>query len=253
MERPLQALTIHCSGPLPGVLAEHWPSFLTPHTVNVHVATLEELRPHSGTFSKLLDPVEQERHARFRYAVDQERFLLAHGLLRQVVGTYLSRDPADLQFMRGRHGKPFLDGHPVHFNLSDTKDALAIAVAHQEVGLDIETVNRSVDHSAVGEHYFTPEENHDIALAADGKRRFLELWTRKEAVLKASGVGIMDDLKVLRVNEPVNHLHIGHEAFVALAAPHYHVHTWHVGAEHILSLAMSGEPMTAGLYRAANG
>ncbi|MBK6774278.1 MAG: 4-phosphopantetheinyl transferase family protein, partial [Flavobacteriales bacterium] len=58
-------------------------------------------------------------------------------------------------------------------------------------------MSRRVDHLSVAEHYFTPEEIAVIASSADGKRQFLDFWTRKEAVLKASGVGIMDDLKIL--------------------------------------------------------
>jgi phosphopantetheinyl transferase len=251
MDRSRQALTIHCQGPLLAVPGAWKGAAPKADEVHLHTATLAELRHRADAFMDLLDPVERERHARFRFPADQERFLLAHGLLREVLSHYLHEDPAQLRFSRGAHGKPFLQGHPLHFNLSDTKDALAIAVGHHELGIDLETTTRSVDHVAVGEHYFTPEENDDIASAADGKRRFLELWTRKEAVLKASGVGIMDDLKLLRVNEPVNHLLIGHEAFVTLAAPQYHVRTWHIGTEHILSLALPGKEVRAELYQGA--
>ena len=78
--------------------------------------------------------------------------------------------------------------------------------------------------------------------AGDGaKRRFLEFWTRKESVLKASGTGIMDDLHSLRVDQPRNDLTIRHPEFVAMAAPAYHVHTWHVGACHLVSAASPEE------------
>ena len=53
----------------------------------------------------------------------------------------------------------FLEGHPLRFNISDTKDAVAIAVSKErEVGVDIETTSRKVHHVEVGQHYFTTEE-----------------------------------------------------------------------------------------------
>jgi len=116
--------------------------------------------------------------------------------------------------------------------------AVVLAVAlDMELGVDVETVDRRVDHRSVSMHYFTPEEQDHIARSDDAKRTFLELWTRKEAVLKASGVGIMDDLRSLRVDQAVNKLSIGHPEFVALADAEYHVRTWRIGQAHLISLA----------------
>ncbi|MEO8589314.1 MAG: 4'-phosphopantetheinyl transferase superfamily protein [Flavobacteriales bacterium] len=186
----------------------------------------------------MLDKAELERAARFRFEPDRERYIIGHGLLRELLGRYLGEDPSLVRMARGEFGKPYIEGSPLHFNLSDTKDAVLIAFAHgQEIGADVETMTRTVDHQAVSEHYFTPEEIEDIAQADDGKRRFLELWTRKEAVLKASGVGIMDDLRVLQVNTDVNTNTIVHDAFVRLAAPEYHLRTWQLGSDHLISLA----------------
>ena len=56
-------------------------------------------------------------------------------------------------------------------------------------------------------------------------------------MLKASGVGIMDDLRALRVDAPHNAMTIEHEAFTTMAAPEYHLHTLHVGTDHLVSLA----------------
>jgi 4'-phosphopantetheinyl transferase len=213
--------------------------------VDAWYAPLADLRDKQALFNDLLDPVELERAARFRFDHDRERFILGHGLLRSLLGRYLKRDGSLVRMARGPFGKPFLERKTLRFNLSDTKDAVLIAFATGlEIGADIETMGRDVDHQAVSEHYFTPPEVQAIHAAGDdGKRRFLELWTRKEAVLKASGVGIMDDLKALRVDAPHNTMTITHEAFARMAAPVYHVHTYHVGADHLISIA-SPKPLT---------
>lgn len=234
-----RALTVHCTGPVQARSHMSFDRASGPgRGVDIHVATLTELLPFRERYIALLDDGEVARMHRFKYEADRERFLLGHGFLRDVLGRYLNVDGAALTFARGTHGKPYLNGMPFHFNLSDTKDAVAVAIcATQEIGVDIETMTRHVDHSSVADHYFTPDEQDSIRTAEDGKRRFLEFWTRKEAVLKASGVGIMDDLRVLRVDQAVNRMTITHEVFVAMAADEYHVRTWHVNADHIISLA----------------
>lgn len=241
-------LTVHCEGPFIAALQAGRTFDLSDHQAHAWFARLDELRHRLPSYSTLLDEAELARAARFRFQADRERFILGHGMLRDLLGNYLEHDPAALDIQRGTFGKPFVEGTRLRFNLSDTKDALLIALTlDEEIGADIETMGRTVDHMAVGEHYFTPEEIATMTNAANGKKRFLELWTRKEAVLKASGVGIMDDLRVLRVDAAENRMLISHEAFMAHAADSYRVVTWHVAEEHIISLATGGRPLATEL------
>lgn len=225
-------LVVHCTGPEPLVDAE------PEATVHLVFASLEGLRPRRAELEPLLDAEERSRAARFRFEHDRERYILGHAMMREVLSRHLGTEPQELRFTRAEFGKPIVKDSTLRFNFSDTKDAVLIAVTReQEIGVDLETMTRTVDHRAVSEHYFTPEEVGDISRATDDKRRFLELWTRKEAVLKASGVGIMEDLRVLRVNDSTNRMLIAHEEFLRLAAPEYQVRTWHLGEHHIISLA----------------
>lgn len=243
-----RTLTVQCLGPERAELAA--PNMRPAvNGVTIHVATLSDLQPVREQYLSLLDETELARMQRLKFDADKERFLLGHGFLRDVLGRYLETDGASLAFERGAYGKPFLPGSPLYFNLSDTKDAIAVALSYeQDLGVDIETMTRHVDHVSVGDHYFTAEEQRSIAGAADGKRRFLEFWTRKEAVLKASGVGIMDDLRVLRVDRTENRMTITHDVFVAMAAEAYHVRTWHVNDYHIISLATAEAPTRVDLF-----
>ena len=235
-----RTLIVHCSPVRELALSVPDPIALpSVGTVHLWYATLESLRPRHAELNDLHDPVEQERAQRFKFDTDRERFILGHGLLRSLLGKYLKRDGSLVRLARGTFGKPYLERKDLRFSFSDTKDAILVGFANKmEIGADIETMHRNVDHDAVSGHYFTPTEVKAIAAAGnDAKRRFLEYWTRKEAVLKASGVGIMEDLRSLRVDGERNTMGIAHEAFVSMAAPEYHVHTWHVGPDHLISLA----------------
>ncbi|MDQ3101821.1 MAG: 4'-phosphopantetheinyl transferase superfamily protein [Bacteroidota bacterium] len=231
-----RSLIVRCTGPIEAEFSSP-PSTLDGNAAHIWFSRLDDLRYRVQEFEQLLDQDEKERAARFRFPIDRERYIIGHGLLRKLLSRYTGIDPIEIRTIRGKFGKPYLPDRSIEFNLSDTKDAVLIAFARHEIGADLETMNRMVDHLKVAEHYFTPNEIDSIKSAGDHKRRFLELWTRKEAVLKASGVGIMDDLRVLEVHAELNHCTITNEDFIADAAAEYEVRTWHVGSDHLVSLA----------------
>jgi len=237
---PGRIIALHSAATLP----MDWPAAsaatASSHAVTLFIATLDELRPMAELHASMLDASERDRAARFRFEPDRERFILGHGWMRGLLGKLLGAPAADLRFVRGPFGKPQLEGHDLRFNFSDTKDAVLLGVANGiDIGIDLETMHRRVDHEAVAGHYFTPDETQHLSgLTGDErKRRFLELWTRKEAVLKASGVGIMDDLKELRVLDGTNTMQVSHPDFVRMSPPQYHVRTWRIGDAHLVSLA----------------
>lgn len=235
MER---GLVLHCSTiAAPQHTEQRGPEAL--ETVVLFCATLADLRPRLRDLSALLDRHEQDRAERFVHDADRERYVLGHGYLREALGAATGRQPAAITFQRGQFGKPTMDGTDLHFNFSDTKDAVILAIGRKELGVDIETMHRRVDHTAVAEHYFTAEEIATINASSEPKRRFLDFWTRKEAILKASGVGIMDDLPALRVDAPRNEVRIVHGDFVRMAAPEYHVQSFAMGEAHLVSVATS--------------
>ncbi len=98
------------------------------------------------------------------------------------------------ELARGEHGKPFAPEWPdLHFNLSHSGRHVLLAFARgQPLGVDIESRNRRVSHVAIAQRFFAPDEAQAIAALAADRRgdAFRHLWTRKEAVLKALGVGL---------------------------------------------------------------
>lgn len=142
----------------------------------------------------LLSSAEQERAARYRFERGRKRWAAARCGLRRVLGTATDRNPAEVEFRVGAHGKPCLAyaGAP-HFNLSHSEALALVAVcAERKVGTDIEAHNDRTEVDRVAERFFSPEEIQRLAGLdpATRRRRFFDLWSAKEAVLKCDGRGL---------------------------------------------------------------
>lgn len=97
-------------------------------------------------------------------------------------------------FQYDENGKPHLNNYPsLHFNISHCKKAVAVALHHAEVGIDVEC--RRPVSQALMERVCCAEELSLIRSSADAELEFIRLWTRKEALLKCTGVGIREDLR----------------------------------------------------------
>jgi 4'-phosphopantetheinyl transferase len=171
--------------------AEPWPL----RTGVVHVWRFDfEHDPHALTH--LLSDDERAIAARFVFAVHREAYIVQHATVRCLLARYTGAAPRDLVFARGARGKPRLAGGELHHNLSHTADVALHAVARDvALGVDVERMNAELDAAALGTIVFAPDEH---AIGRD-RRGFLRVWCRKEAVLKATGVGLIDDLTSVSV------------------------------------------------------
>jgi 4'-phosphopantetheinyl transferase len=154
---------------------------------------------------ELLDPDERLRADRFVHESDRTRFILAHAALRLVLARCLGVEPAAIRYERGPQGKPRLAGalQPVEFNMAHSHDLGLVAVTRDRpVGVDVERLRDIADTSSLADSYFSVRERSAIAAAAGWERspRFLQYWTRKEAVIKASGEGLSRELDTFDVD-----------------------------------------------------
>ena len=149
-------------------------------------ATLAE----RGAWHEILSDEERVRAARFVFPIHAERFTVAHGRMREVLGRVLDSDPASLQFALNAYGKPELTDFDVHFSLSHSGDWAALAVAAFPLGVDIEVI-RPVERE-LPERFFSPAECQGLRVLPDPvwSPAFFRCWTRKEAVVKALGLGL---------------------------------------------------------------
>jgi 4'-phosphopantetheinyl transferase len=144
-----------------------------------------------------LAPAEKSRAARFVFPEGRGDFIAARGILRELLGAYLQRPPASLEFEYGPRGKPALrpgdTGVSIRFSLSHSQGLALYALAcRREVGIDLELVQPDFGGEAVAERFFSASELKELRalpreLRAEG---FFTCWTRKEAYVKARGDGL---------------------------------------------------------------
>ena len=110
----------------------------------------------------------------------------------QVIDLLDGREPVQIDYCYGEHGKPdFAEGR-FHFNLSHSGQYVCCAVAEEEVGIDIQRM-RPLKNTRLAERFFSQKENELLrACGSEVERRelFYRIWVRKEAYAKLTGAGI---------------------------------------------------------------
>lgn len=144
-------------------------------------------------FDAMLAEREREKAGRFRFADHRRRYCISHGALRVVLGGYLAADPAALRFASGARGKPVLDGgHRLEFNLTHSAQLAMVAVARHAVGIDCEKVRHLERLLDIAQRQFSAAEYAALQSLPerDQLAAFYRCWTRKEAYVKALGLGL---------------------------------------------------------------
>lgn len=161
-----------------------------------------------------LDEAERARADRFHFAEDRRHYIAARGMLRELLGGYLGAGPRAIALRYTPSGKPSV-GQPetdLKFNVSHSRAQGLFAFCRgREIGVDVEVGARLGDDlAALARRVFSARETVRWLLRPEEERRdaFLDVWTRKEALLKASGRGIADGLQeietpAVRGSEPV--------------------------------------------------
>lgn len=175
------------------------------NSVHIWAASLQVSPEALTKFAVSLAPDERERAARFHFPIHRDRFIAGRGLLRKLLASYLGKEPGALEFIYGPQGKPSLTGPAgtLHFNVAHSEDLLLIALSRSGiVGVDVEQVRTLPDFEELVAGFFSPHESSRYrSLPARQKpAAFFNLWTRKEAWLKATGEGITHLLNQVEVS-----------------------------------------------------
>lgn len=175
-----------------------------PHDVHIWFMPTEALDEAAlAAATSVLSGDELAQYQRFHFAGDARDYAAAHALLRRTLSRDNGRAPESWRFDRTATGKPFLIGAgdtPAFFSLSHAHGMVACAVTKDaDVGVDVECIDRDVNEADIAARFFAPAEAvHLTDLDAAARRaRFFDLWTLKEALVKALGAGMAMSLSSL--------------------------------------------------------
>jgi 4'-phosphopantetheinyl transferase len=174
------------------------PLHLQLHEQEVHVWRTSLAVPELARedFQGVLAKEEIARAAQFHFEKDRNHWIVARGILRILLGRYVNTAPDQLKFSSNAYGKPFLAfpslSTQLQFNVSHSQDlALYAFTFNRQVGIDVEHKRADLDYEALATVSFSPNEQACLrSLPYDLKQEaFFNCWTRKEAYIKARGIG----------------------------------------------------------------
>ena len=140
----------------------------------------------------LIDKAERERAALFRYARDRRRFIVRRGRLREWLAERVGQPPERLVFTTSEFGMRTLADTGPRFSTSHSGEYMMAAFADTDIGCDIERTDQEIEWRAIVEQLFAPGERKTLGslLERSGRAAFFDCWVRKEAFVKALGLGV---------------------------------------------------------------
>jgi 4'-phosphopantetheinyl transferase len=190
----------------------------------------------AADFSLLTD-AERMVALRFRFEADRNRYVTGRRSLRFLLSKYLAASPTEICIISEKGQKPFIKNtdFPIQFNISHSGQWVVIALAKHELGIDIEKVDSAFDYTDLMQEHFSVSEQQFVSHAEVPVAAFYFLWTRKEALIKAEGRGLQENLKtVSALDEGV----ISHEH-----KKNWKIKSFNMSPDYPVCLAYSGSPV----------
>jgi len=160
-------------------------------------------------YESLLTPLEKARANRFVLIRDKNRYRQSTALMRLLLSQYLNLDPGKLGIRISELGKPYIDATDsrIDFNFSHSSDYHLLGISENgPIGVDIEPLRPVDDWQQIARRCLTAEELQEFSTFGEQQRNemFWYYWTSKEAILKATGIGLRCEpntlnLKVIRI------------------------------------------------------
>lgn len=180
---------------------------LKKNKVDIWQVSLKMEKPCLEKFYDFLTPEERQKADRLRFIQVKERYVASRGVLRWILGHYLEKNPCQLEFQYGKHGKPGLtekcNPKGITFNMSHSYDRALYGVAlKRALGVDIEKIREDMSFLKISKRFFTGIEHDALTLLTPEMRKhgFFNCWTRKEAYIKAKGSAIASEISRFSVS-----------------------------------------------------
>jgi len=179
---------------------------LEAQTVHLWWISLDVSEENLQTFISLLSEAEKTKAKRFKFPQHQRRYQAVHGILRIILARYLNLDPTQINFTHSDRGKPYLtnDCNPLNlqFNLSHSENMAIVGISRDRPnGVDLEKIRPMETAEQLAKRFFCASE-YDLltqAIPEERDKLFFQLWTAKEAYLKAIGEGISGGLNQVEI------------------------------------------------------
>lgn len=148
----------------------------------------------------LLENLELKKAERYHQEKDRQRYIISRAVLKLLIGQYLAIPANEVSIGVGVNKKPLItnkEAGRLQYNLTHAGDWILIAFSNAMIGVDLEYLDQSFQYEHLLPTCFSQLEQKSILEAADSRRQFYLYWTRKEALVKATGKGIDESLLVV--------------------------------------------------------
>lgn len=170
---------------------------LDKDSIHLWSAQYNDLDLHLPFARDFLSQQEREKSSDFVKPADAKRYILRHGMLRYILGTYTNTQPELLPLVNGILGKPGFhpqsEFHDISFSLSHADQVVFVGIVkNHSIGIDIVKTDPGYPFHDITEYLFTPMEKEFVQRIEPGQRylMFFKIWALKEAIVKATGEGI---------------------------------------------------------------
>ena len=184
---------------------EWFESLHTKTRVGCHVwfSRIQQKPDTYRRYYNLLDEIELDRYHNLYFLKDKKRFVVSRGFSKMILSKYADLEPSEITLWNDSLGKPFQNGHrDLQISLSHSGNLFTLAISQQKrVGVDIEYIKRKINLQNMSMHFLNAKEKKTLetCVKTQKKRVFYEYWTKKEALIKATGE---KDFK--KINIPLN-------------------------------------------------
>ncbi|MGE5499043.1 MAG: 4'-phosphopantetheinyl transferase family protein, partial [Syntrophothermus sp.] len=156
---------------------------------------------------RVISDYELNKAYKFFFSRDRERFIIIRAVLRILISKYQNVGINEIRYMKNNFGKPYImvpKGHaPLKFNISHSNSAFIMAFTrNREIGVDIEKIRSDFPAENIARLFFSRSEIEEL-LQMQGRqltKAFFGCWTKKEAYIKAKGMGLSIDLSSFDVS-----------------------------------------------------